>query len=105
VKGIVFLHPITAPRGRPEDYCRKIKALGGPDIAKAPVILATTFWRMEAHKPKYEARLQDITKGWVHSGMSGPAPVVYDETPDSAWHIVHAILKACGTDFDISGFT
>ena len=79
--------------------------MAGPDLAKAPVILATTFWRMQEHKAKYDARMKDITKGWAQSSMNGPDPVVYDETPDSAWRIVHAILKECGTDFDVSRLT
>jgi len=102
---MVYLHPITATRGRPEEYCRKMKALGGSDLAKVPVILATTFWRMHEHKEKYEARMQDITNGWILSNMTGPPPMIYDETPDSAWLIVQAILKECGTEFDISRLT
>jgi hypothetical protein len=96
VKGVIYLHRITANRGRPEENFRRLKSQSNAkDLSKAPVILVTTGWRRHEEDQRCLERMQDLTVGWKSSNKSGPSPVAYDESADCAWKIFKSVAKEC----------
>ncbi len=100
MKGVIYLHPITANRGRPEENFKRLKLhSNAPDFSIAPVILVTTHWRRHEADKRCLERMQDLTVGWTsESNISGPSPVAYDESADSAWKIFKSVVEKCGIE-------
>lgn len=98
MKGVIYLHRITANRGRPEENFKRLKLQSNAvDLSEAPVILVTTDWRRHEDQRCLE-RMQDLTVGWTSSKICGPSPVAYDESADSAWKIFKSVVKECGIE-------
>jgi hypothetical protein len=89
VSGVIYLHPITANRGQPEEEYNRLRKLSLGKLSDVPVILVTTFWRPDA--PIQEARLQELEERWNSAEIRGPPSARYNDSADCAWDIVRSM--------------